>query len=177
MAGFCFKNRGKHDDYMTPKHAWRNIAHLIPKNKIIWEPFYGDGKSGKYLKQLGFRVIHKPVDFFKHNLGDILVSNPPFSIKKQIFTRLKQLEKPFIMICPCSMITTQYFRKLFSESKIQIIIPRRRIGFTKIVDGKIPDGWGGPNPPRANFDCFYYCYKMDLPSDIIWLDSEPPKKC
>jgi hypothetical protein len=43
---------------MTPKYAWENIKDLIPKNKIIWEPFYGDGKSGDYLKELGFNVIH-----------------------------------------------------------------------------------------------------------------------
>ena len=25
-----------HDDYMTPKSAWENIKHIIPKDKIIW---------------------------------------------------------------------------------------------------------------------------------------------
>jgi hypothetical protein len=163
MSTFGTKSFIKHDDYMTPKSAWINIAHLIPKNKIIWEAFYGDGKSGNYLKELGFSVIHKPVDFFKNNLGDILVSNPPFSLKQKVFKRLKELDKPFIMICPSSTINTQYFRKLFNNSSIQIIIPRHRINFVKLVDGKIPDGWGD----RCNFDCFYYCYKMNLHSDII----------
>jgi len=32
----------KHDDYMTPKIAWENIQHYLPKDKIIWECFYGD---------------------------------------------------------------------------------------------------------------------------------------
>ena len=43
---------------MTPKYAWENIKQYIPNNKIIWEPFYGDGKSGDNLKELGFNVIH-----------------------------------------------------------------------------------------------------------------------
>jgi hypothetical protein len=25
-------------------------------------------------------------------------------------------------------------------------------------------------PNQCNFDCFYYCYKMNLPRDIIWLE-------
>ena len=42
MAGFHTKTFIKHDDYMTPKHAWEAIQEYIPKNKIIWEAFYGD---------------------------------------------------------------------------------------------------------------------------------------
>jgi len=64
MATFNTKSFLKCDDYMTPKYAWENIKHLIPKDKIIWEAFYGDGKSGDYLKELGFNVIQQPVDFF-----------------------------------------------------------------------------------------------------------------
>ena len=40
------------DNYFTPKEAWENIKDFIPKNKIIWEAFYGDGKSGEYLEEL-----------------------------------------------------------------------------------------------------------------------------
>lgn len=161
-----FQNKAcsKNDDYMTPKSAWKDIQHLIPKDKVIWECFWGDSTSGKNLESLGFQVIHKPVDFFNNNLGDILVSNCPFSKKKQVFTRLKELEKPFVMICPSSMINTQYIRKLFGfgeDNKLQIIIPKKRIQF--ITDGKSSIG-------RCYFDCFYYCYKMNLPDDIIWLE-------
>lgn len=170
MAGFHTKTFVKHDDYMTPFYAWENIKDYIPKDKIIWECFWGDGTSGDHLRKLGFTVIHDKIDFFKDNKlkYDILVSNCPFSKKKQVFTRLKELDKPFIMICPASMITTQYIRKLFSKSihRLQIIIPRKRIHFIKKVNGEIPENWTN----RCNFDCFYYCYKMGLDKDITWLD-------
>jgi hypothetical protein len=68
MAGFNTKTFKKNDDYMTPKYAWENIKDLIPKDKIIWEAFYGDGKSGDYLTELGFEVIHKEIDFFENIL-------------------------------------------------------------------------------------------------------------
>jgi len=168
MATFNTKSFLKHDDYMTPKFAWSNIQHLIPKDKIIWEAFWGDGKSGQYLEELGFNVVHDQDDFFKSDKGDIVVSNPPFSQSKEVLTRLVQLNKPFILILPSSKINTQYTRKLFKdqEDKLQIIIPQKRINFEKQIDGIVPEGWGD----RCNFDCFYYCWKIGLKSEIIWLD-------
>jgi len=61
------------------------------------------------------------------------------------------------------MIHTSYIRNLFkdSENPLQIIIPRKRMQFLK--DGEEPNN-------KCNFDCFYYCYKMNLPKDIIWLE-------
>lgn len=169
MAGFHTKTFIKHDSYMTPKHAWESILHIIPKNKIIWEAFYGDGASGKYLTELGFDVIHEPIDFFEEDRGDIIVSNPPFSICKEVLQRIKDLGKPFILILPTSKINTQYFRKIFEneDDPIQIVIPRKRIHFTKLINGKIPEGYKS----TCNFDCFYYCWKIDLDRDITWLAS------
>jgi len=170
MAGFQTKTFLKHDDYMTPKYAWEYIKEFIPNDKLIWEAFYGDGKSGNYLKELGFNVFHEPIDFFENDKGDIVVSNPPFSKVPEILTRLKLLNKPFILIMPSPKIITQYFRKLFSntDDHIQLIIPRKRIHFEKHIDGKIPDNWKSD----CNFDCFYYCWKMGLERDIIWLKNK-----
>ena len=61
------------DEYMTPPSAWEAIQKYIPKNKVIWEAFYGDGKSGDTLRTLGFKVIHDKVDFFENNLGDVIL--------------------------------------------------------------------------------------------------------
>jgi len=147
---------------MTPKYAWDNIKGFIPKDKVIWEAFYGDGKSGNHLKEIGFNVIHDKDDFFENDKGDIVVSNPPFTKVKEILNRLVELDKPFILILPSSKIHTQYVRNLFIEQKdkLQIIIPRKRIQFIK-------DGNDLQN--KCNFDCFYYCWKINLERDIIWL--------
>lgn len=167
MAVFHTKTFLKHDDYMTPRYAWEDIKDYIPTNKVIWEAFYGDGKSGTYLKELGFEVIHEPIDFFENSKGDIIVSNPPFSKSSEVLARLKELNKPFIVIFPSSKINTQYVRNLFMNTTdpLQIIIPRKRIHFEKKVDGETPAGWKN----ACNFDCFYYCWKVGLPRDIVWL--------
>lgn len=162
MAGFSTKTFAVYDDYMTPKSAWETIASYIPRDKVIWEPFYGNGDSGRYLKELGFNVIHENIDFFENNKGDIIVSNPPFSKKKEVITRLKELNKPFILLMPCSTLTCSYMREMIGN-EIQIIIPRRRIQFDKWEGGTLT------NNGRCNFDCFFYCYKMGLTHSINYL--------
>ena len=166
MALFYTKTFMKEDDYMTPKYAWENIKHLIPTDKIIWESAYGDGKSGEYFKELGFSVIHEEIDYFNEEpeIWDIQITNPPFSKKKEWFTRAKILNKPFIILVPSSMINTQYIRHLFctDANKLQIIIPKKRINFNKLNDDVKPRN-------TCNFDCFYYCWKVNLPNDITWL--------
>jgi hypothetical protein len=168
MAGFQTKTFEKHDDYMTPKSAWEAIKHFIPDNKVVWEPFYGDGRSGEILREIGCEVIHQDEDFFENNRGDIIVSNPPFTMIPKVLDRLVELGKPFIIIMPAPKLFTQYVRKLFStiDPQLQIIIPRRRIQFVKLVDGEVPEDYKS----KCNFDCFYYCWKMNLPRDIVWLD-------
>jgi len=160
-----FTNNGfmTYDDYMTPKYAWENIIDYIPHDKVIWEAFYGDGTSGTILKDLGFNTIHEPINFFDDSTipeYDIIVSNPAFSIIKQVMQRLYELDKPFILILPSSKINTQYFR-IWKDKNIQIIIPRKRIQFIKN---------GNELQNSCNFDCFYYCYKINLSNDITWLE-------
>jgi len=168
MASFHTKTFTKHDDYMTPKHAWEDIKDFIPKDKVIWEAFYGDGASGEYLKELGCKeVIHEDIDFYESDRGEMIISNPPFSDCKNVMPRLRELGKPFILIMPSSKINTNYFRQAFldADPPIQIIIPRKRIHFQKLVDGEPVE-----TENKCNFDCFYYCWKIGLERDIVWLE-------
>jgi hypothetical protein len=151
----------RHDDYMTPRSAWEHIHAYLPKNKVIWEPFYGDGTSGAHLRDLGFQVVHEDEDFFKSDSGDYVVSNPPFSKLADVLRRLVHLQKPFMLIMPCSVLTTQYFQKFGLD--VQLIVPKRRIQFTKLEDGRVVP------TPGCSFDCLYYCWNMHLPKDIVFL--------
>jgi len=116
--------------------------------------------SGDYLNDLGFNVIHNEEDFYENNRGDIVVSNPPFSDKKKIILRLIELDKPFILIIPQNAINNNYIKDLLQDKQFQILIPRRRIQFIKN---------GNETQNKCNFDCFYYCYKMNFKKDIIFL--------
>ena len=146
------------DEYYTTLKIWESIREYIPKNKIIWECFYSpNSKSATHLRNLGFEVVWKDVDFFTNNYGDILVSNMPFSKKKEVLTRLKQLDKPFIMLFPTASIQTKFFKNLFENDKIQIILPSEKLNYE-----------GDSTHPRgASFYSCFICYKMDFDKDVI----------
>jgi len=99
-------------------------------------------------------------DFFENNRGEIVIDNPPFSKKKEVCIRLKELDKPFMLILPSNIIVLKWFQSLF-KNQIQIIIPNKRIGFTHLKSDK-----SGYTPPLGSF---IYCYKMNLNKDLIFL--------
>tara|TARA_R100000406_G_scaffold67877_1_gene48316 strand:+ start:315 stop:791 length:477 start_codon:yes stop_codon:yes gene_type:complete len=149
------------DNYITNKEDWLRIKEYIPKDKQIWSPFYCDGKQKEYFEEMGFDIIHEDKDFFSYTPDyDIVVDNPPFSKKKEILKRLKELDKPFILIIPSVMLCYKYFQDDFKD--IQILIPYKRIKF-KHLDN-INKNY---TPPYASF---YFCYKMNLKKDLIFID-------
>tara|TARA_Y100000114_G_scaffold60327_1_gene55284 strand:+ start:1877 stop:2410 length:534 start_codon:yes stop_codon:yes gene_type:complete len=170
-TGVCFKKikgqnkNDKHDDYATPQYAWDEIINFIPKNKTIYEPFYLDGGSGKYLKSKGLNVIHENIDFFENAKKleyDFILSNPPYANCKKLFSFLKEVDKPFMLLLPTVKLHTNYVSDFFDGRETQIIIPRKRVHFVKYVDGVAVKDW----KPLTSFDCVWICYKMGFDKDI-----------
>jgi hypothetical protein len=157
-----FTNDNENDNYATDKKGWEIIKDYIPKDKIIWSPFYCDGKQKDHFKEMGFDIIHEDKDFFSYVPEyDIIVDNPPFSKMKDICIRLKELDKPFILVAFSKVILLKWFQRLF-KNDLQIIIPFTRPTFTHLTNSK-----KGYTPP---FGVQYYCYKMNLPKDLIFIE-------
>jgi hypothetical protein len=148
------------DNYATDKIGWEIIKDYIPKDKKIWAPFYCDGKQKDHFEEMGFDIIHEDEDFFQNNKGEIVVDNPPFSKMKEICIRLKELEKPFIIVAFSKVILLKWFQKLFKD-ELQVIIPFTRPTFTHLTNPK-----KGYTPP---FGVMYFCWKMKLPKDLIFI--------
>jgi hypothetical protein len=70
-----FTNDKDSDNYATDKKGWEIIKDFIPKDKVIWSPFYCDGKQKEYFEEMGFNIIHENEDFFENNKGDIIIDN------------------------------------------------------------------------------------------------------
>jgi len=156
-----FTNDKDSDNYITNREEWERIKQYIPKDKQIWSPFYCDGKQKEYFTDMGFDIIHEDEDFFENDKGEIIIDNLPFSKKKEILKRLKELDKPFIMILPSVILCYKYFMDYFKDD-IQIIIPYNRVKFKHINSTN-----KNYTPPYASF---YFCYKMNLPKDLIFID-------
>lgn len=149
------------DNYITNKDDWERIKEYIPENKKIWSPFYCDGAQKEYFFDMGYDIIHEDKDFFSYTPEyDIVIDNPPFSKKKQIFEKLKNLDKPFIIVAPSVMLSYKYFQDYFKDH-LQIIIPYNRIKF-KHLDS-INKNY---TPPYASY---YFCYKMNLKKDLLFI--------
>ena len=166
MASFSIKQNYKNkQEYGTSKYIFKMLENFVDKKMIIYEPFWLDGKSKTYLNELGYHnVIHHNECFFENYdkyKYDIIISNPPFNIKKRIFQKLYLIDKPFIMIVPVSIISKLFIKEIFKNDidKIQLIIPNRRLHFEK--DGQVAN--------RCWFDCVFFCYKLNLNSTIVYL--------
>ena len=149
------------DNYSTDKKGWEIIKDYIPKDKKIWSPFYCDGKQKEYFKEMGFDIIHQDEDFFQNNHGEVIIDNAPFSKMKDICIRLKELDKPFILIGFSKIMLMKWFQRLFKDH-LQLIIPFTRPTFSHLENPK-----KGYTPP---YGIMYYCYKMNLEKDLIFID-------
>ena len=144
------------NNWNTPKTAVDAIVHLIPQGSIVYEPFTNDtSKSHIYLHEHGFKTVSHIGDFYSNPPNfDIIVTNPSFSDIQRCLSRLFELQKPFIIIAPLSLIVRNYFRQY--RDKVSILIPAKRIQFQKAQSND-----------RSPFDCVYI---TNLPIDkLIYL--------
>jgi hypothetical protein len=170
MANFKDCKKFKvHNDYYTPKSAWENINHLIPKDKVVWEACMLNStksKSAQYLTELGNKVVYNTDwDILKEDHGDIIVTNPPFEhdLKLKILKRLVELDKPFIIIMNSLNTFTCYFTEILDKKHIQIITPKRKINCHKLVNGELI-------PTKScSFYCVYVAYKMELKNEDLFV--------
>jgi len=129
-----------HDDYYTRKHTWNLIKEYIPKDKILWEAclLNSNEQSKTHLIELGFNVVgDKTINILEHDMGDVIVTNIPFSIdkKKQVMKRIAELNKPFIIIMNSTHIYTKYFKDIFGHLDLKYIMPSKKIHYDK-YDGE-----------------------------------------
>ena len=99
-------------------------------------------------------------DFFKYEPSswDIIISNPPFSIKDKIIERLYSFDKPFAVLLPLNSLQGKTRYKYF-EQGIQLLSFDSRICYHNPNNMKIVIK-GTP------FASAYFCRGL-LPKDLI----------
>lgn len=154
------------DEVFTPEYAVKPILKYIDKDLIVWCPFdEEDSEYVRLLKANGNKVIathidtgHNFFDYEPEEHYDVIISNPPFSIKDDIIKHLYELDKPYAMLLPIPSLQGQ---KRFPYMKdCQALIFDKRINYyTNPIKKEIQKG--------VSFGSFYLCRKF-LPQDLIF---------
>jgi hypothetical protein len=160
----------KHDEAYTPKYAINPLLPFLKKEWVIWECAEGTGELKKHFEEKGFSVVGGN-DFFNQIFPNtnIIITNPPYSLKEEFIERAYFLKKPFAFLLPLTALEGIKRGALYQKHGIQLIIPNRRINFM------IPSG-----KKSAWFQTAWFCYGLNLPKDLNFVELEtedgiPPK--
>lgn len=147
------------DEFYTPGYAIKPLLPFIPEDSHVWCPF-DTGRS------LIYQMIREKnpctpthldmgFDFFKTPaLGDIIISNPPYSLKTEVFQRLFEIGKPFAMLVGVvGLFESQKRFNMFASNEFEVMYFNKRISYLKSYDDEKP----ALNPP---FSSVWLCSKL-----------------
>lgn len=152
------------DEYYTPRYLVEPLLKYLPTTSVVWCPF--DTENSEYvtvLRESGHKVIHSHIvdgkDFFNYEPDiayDFIISNPPFSTKKDVLERLYQLDKPFALLFGLPSLAYKEIQDIFRNNNddIQFLFFNRRATF----DGN-----------TSSFNSSYFCWGF-LPKVVVFED-------
>jgi hypothetical protein len=128
------------DLYQTPRSAVSLLDEALAgfKGKVIYEPFNGGGAISSYLEERGFTVVKRDLytmedkDDYLTSIDpvyDILISNPPFCIKHEVFEKAFKSGNPFILLLPIQFLTAKRSYDNIKLCEIDIIIFNPNVKF------------------------------------------------
>lgn len=152
----------KNDELYTPPEAIYPLLKYLPKDKIYWEcTDFGNSNITKVLKKNGYKVISTHInsgfDFLKDKPNfefDVIITNPPYSLKTEFLKRAYQLGKSFAFLLPIHTLEGKKRGKLFRKYGLQLLVLDKRINFMK-------------NKKNVWFNTSWFCWKL-LPNDLIF---------
>ena len=140
------------DELYTPEIAFDILKQYIPKDKVIFECAVGSGKLMRQMVSNKYEVVSSDDFFNDFPKYDILITNPPFSLKDKFLTEAYKRGKPFAILLPITSLEGLKRQELYKKNGIQILFPKKRIDFN------------GKKAPW--FYCAWFCWKLNLP-DIL----------
>lgn len=157
------------DEFYTPRYAIRPILKYLKPNSIVWCPFdTNDSLFKELLEKEGHTVMNSHLeegsDFFNLETPkacDYIISNPPYSLKNEVFESLFERSTPFAMLVGVvGLFESQKRFEMFRDNQFEVMYMNRRVSYFKSYEEQKP----ALNPP---FSSVYLCSNM-LPDKIIF---------
>ena len=143
------------DEFYTPGYAIEPLFLFIATHEPVWCPF--DTEDSLFVKL--FRARGNPViashlaarqDFFVHEPREpfrYIISNPPYSLKTEVFERLFKMNKDFAMLVGVvGLFESKRRYTLFRDNPFEIMYFNKRISYFKNFDDQKPS----LNPPFSS---------------------------
>ena len=153
------------DHCQTPGYAIDPLLPYLPGNSVVWEPARGEGLLVAAFYDASRQVVSSDIttgeNFFEYQpeRWDVLVTNPPYSLKFRWLERCYSLGKPFALLLPVETLGAKAAQVLFALHGVQVMFLDRRINF------KMPrKGWEGSSP----FPVAWFTWRLDLPSQMVF---------
>jgi len=157
------------DEFYTPNYAIMPLLKYLKPNSYVWCPFDTEESNFvKMLKEVGHKVLNTHLgngeDFFTYEPPtniDYIVSNPPYSLKFEVFDRLFKIGKPFAMLVGVvGLFESQKRFNMFAENDFEIMYFNKRISYFKDYGDPKPS----LNPPFSSV----FLTKDLLPHQIVF---------
>ncbi len=139
-------------------------------NPKVWEPACGKGRMVEALEQSMLQCDVKGTDIqggydfltmeplnFSY---EMIITNPPFSLKDAFLKRCYDLKVPFALLLPLTALSGKARIELYKEHGMQLLMLPKRIDF-EYEDG----GYKG----KPWFSCAWFTNGFELPKDINYL--------
>ena len=155
------------DEFYTPRYAIDPLVKYISKDAKIWCPFdKPESLIAKRFAENGNSVVTSHIEegkdfFFCNEDCDLIISNPPYSLKNEVFERLFTLQKPFAMLVGVvGLFESQKRFSMFKNNTFEIMYLNKRVSYFKSYDDQKPS----LNPP---FSSVWLSSKV-LPKQIMF---------
>lgn len=101
------RRRDDMDDFQSPPCVLDPLLPFLKPASIVWECATGKGNLVRRLTEAGHWVIHIDIltgtNFFTDDapfIYDLVVTNPPFTLKNQFLERCYEMKKPLALLMP-----------------------------------------------------------------------------
>lgn len=141
------------DEFYTPPYAIEPLLPFIPRDKVVWCPFDTERSHiPRMIRERGNVAVATHLDmgfdFFTSGcMGEVIVSNPPYSMKNEVFEHLFALGRPFAMLVGIvGLFESQRRFRMFRDNQFEMMYFNKRVSYFKSYDDQKP----ALNPPFSS---------------------------